>query len=197
MHSFDLYCTALHSCVCIVQIILCILVHCALRLTMANYSHCRQHASTGAPFQAVKQWEASPNAPSRLTVGIPQPGRGGDSLKICQNQNLNVFMVKCEEKWPLSWIWQREILQFQFNTQFARAISLRDQPSMLKCFCQSSFLRPTPILCLLIEIKSRQLDFQKKRIHVKSNAKVQVQRKSSYFILSESRSGRLECLGGK
>ena len=104
MHSFDLYCTALHSCVCIVQIILCILVHCALRLTMANYSHCRQHASTGAPFQAVKQWEASPNAPSRLTVGIPQPGRGGDSLKICQNQNLNVFMVKCEEKWPLSWI---------------------------------------------------------------------------------------------
>ena len=43
MHSFDLYCTALHSCVCIVQIILCILVHCALRLTMANYSHCREH----------------------------------------------------------------------------------------------------------------------------------------------------------
>ena len=55
-------------------------------------------------------------------------------------------MVKCEEKWPLSWIWQREILQFQFNTQFARAISLRDQPSILKCFCRSSFLWPTPIL---------------------------------------------------
>ena len=140
MHSFDLYCTALHSCVSIVQIILCILVHCALRLTTATVE------STGAPFQAVKQWEASPNAPSRLTVGIPQPGRGGDSLKICQNQNLNVFMVKCEEKWPLSWIWQREILQFQFNTQIARAISLRDQPSILKCFCRSSFLWPTPIL---------------------------------------------------